>query len=343
MGRKLFYDPVLSGNHKQSCAGCHKQELSFTDGLDYSIGALGKKARRNSMALVNLGWQDKYFWDGRARTLEDLVHFPITDSLEMNADYNQIPKQLNKDKNYVALFHKAFGVDTISMPYVAKALGQFLRTIVSFNAPFDIIYRDYVFYKGELQDEAREVTDLQLLHNAFDPSNEKKYGHDTALIQKIRAISPSSKVLNTFSVCLNCHYNSLQLFCIGCNGTIQPNALVQYQNNGLETVGKDKGLYQVTKKEEDKYLFKTPTLRNLVFTAPYMHDGRFKTLEEVVEHYNSGLQANQNLDSLLMDDKKAPLRFNLNAEEKRQLIGLLKLFSDSSLVTNSKFSAPTSR
>ena len=108
----------------------------------------------------------------------------------------------------------------------------------------------------------------------------------------------------------------------------------------MEVDGNDKGLYQQTGKEEDKYKFKVPTWRNLVFTAPYMHDGRFKTLEEVIEHYNSGIQPNKNLDPLLMDRDKKPIRLYLTDDEKRQLVGLLKLFTDSSVVTDPRFAAP---
>lgn len=343
LGRKLFYDPVLSGNHKQACSGCHQQQLSFTDGVEYSIGALGKPARRNSMALINLGWQDKYFWDGRALSLEELIHFPVTDSLEMNGDFDKIQQQLNKDKNYRALFHRAFNIDTISMLYVTKAISQFLRTIVSYNTKFDLIFQDYLFNRGEIESKQKDIDDLQLLRNGFAPGNEEKYGHDTALVRQIKEISPSDHALQAFTVCLNCHYNSLQLFCIGCDGTIPPNAHVQFKNNGLETEGKDKGLYQITKKEEDKYLFKVPTLRNLIFTGPYMHDGRFKTLEEIVAHYNSGLMPNQNLDTLLMDKDKKPLRFNLSKEEEKQIVQMLKLFSDSAIINDARFSAPLSK
>ena len=97
----------------------------------------------------------------------------------------------------------------------------------------------------------------------------------------------------------------------------------------------------MTGKEEDKYLFKAPTFRNLGLSGPYMHDGRFKTLEEVIDHYNTDIQPNENLDTLLMDQNKQPIRFNLNKEEKRQLLGLLKLFADSSMITDARFSAPS--
>jgi cytochrome c peroxidase len=345
LGRKLFYDPILSGNKKQSCASCHKQELAFTDGMAISTGSLGRKAHRNSIALVNLGWQDKYFWDGRASTLEDLIHFPVTDSLEMNANINEIVKDLNKDKKYKALFRGAFSNDTIIMPLVAKAISQFLRTIVSYSSPFDLIYRDYVAHPDDVaytnkKNKVPYIDDRQLLLNGLANGNEYSYGHDSSLAKQIIAISPSERVLTIFAKCLNCHYISFQLFCGGCDGTIGSFAKVQFKNNGLETEGTDMGLYEQTKNEKDKYLFKVPTFRNVLFTGPYMHDGRFKTLDEVVEHYNSGIAPNQNLDTLLLDEHKKPIRFHMTEEEKKQLISLIKLFTDSTVMTNPRFAAP---
>lgn len=338
LGRKLFYDPILSGNGKQSCAGCHKQELAFTDGKAISIGSRGLKAKRNSMALVNLGWQDRYFWDGRAQTLERLIHFPVTDSLEMNASITDVEKRLNADTSYQRLFKSAFDVREISMPLVEMALSQFLRTIVSYKAPFDLIYQDYVSHGNP------DVSDLQLVLNGFDKGNESLYGEDSSLIKRIREVSADTKVLTVFSKCIDCHYNSLQLFCKQCETAKLPvSAKTKFKNNGLEVEGADKGLYSQTGKEKDKYLFKVPTLRNLSFTAPYMHDGRFKTLEEVVEHYNSGIEPNPNLDTLLMDSSGKPIRFGLNEQEKKQLVGLLKLFTDSSVVTDMRFSEPGHR
>lgn len=345
LGRKLFYDPILSGNKKQSCAGCHKQELAFTDGAPISTGSAGRLAHRNSMTLVNLGWQDKYFWDGRAATLEELIHFPLTDSLEMNAEIPKVVANLNQDTSYRLLFSRAFGKDTITMSLVEKALSQFLRTIVSYSSPFDLIYRDYVAHPEEVasinkQRKVPYIDDRQLLLNGLSHGLEYSYGHDSSLAQQIIAISPSDRVLTILSRCLNCHYISFQLFCGGCDGKIGSFAQVQFKNNGLEKESADKGLYQQTKNEKDKYLFKVPTFRNLVLTGPYMHDGRFKTLEEVVEHYNSGIAANQNLDSLLRDDHNKPMRFHMTEREKKQLVSLIKLFSDSTVVTDKKFGAP---
>lgn len=336
LGRRLFYDSTLAGNQKQSCANCHRQALAFTDGMEISTGSFGKKARRNSMSLVNLGWQDRYFWDGKALTLEELIHFPVTDTLEMNADTLEIERRLNKDISYKPLFFKAFGDSIIRMRMVTRAISQFLRTIVSYNSPYDHIFRDYILNGGVLVGD-----DYQILINCLGKGNEQMYGHDSALVRSIKQVSPSNKVLTVFSRCIKCHYNSLQLLCLHCrNPGIKPDAMVKYKNNGLETEGADKGLYTLTGKEEDKYRFKVPTFRNLVFSAPYMHDGRFKTLEEVVEHYNSGIQPNQNLDSLLKDENNKPIRFGLNKDEEAQLVGLLKLFTDSSVITEPRFAAP---
>ena len=338
LGRRLFYDTILSGNQKQSCSSCHKQSLSFTDGEEISIGSLGNKAKRNSMSLINLGWQDKYFWDGRASSLEDLVHFPLTDRLEMNADTNEVKKLINKDKTYKVQFKKAFGNSAISMTLVSKALSQFLRTIFSYNSSFDLLFRDY-FSKGG--DYGPNMDDLHMLLNALGKGNEEKYGHNIYISNALKEISPSDKVITVFAKCLTCHYNSLQLICFNCGGNSIPEiAQVKFKNNGLEMEGKDKGLYALTGNVSDKYLYKVPTFRNLIFSAPYMHDGRYKTLEEVVDHYNNGILPNENLDPILKDTNNLPIRFNLNDIEKKQIIGLLKLFTDTSVISDPRFSMP---
>ena len=334
LGRKLFYDPILSGNQKQSCAGCHKQALAFTDGYSIAIGSDGHKAHRSSMALIDLGWHNKFFWDGRASTLESLIHFPVTDPLEMSADTLVIERRLNQDSIYRDLFYKAFETNKITMSLVSKAISQFVRTIVSYQSPFDIAFGDYRrAMQKEFQYNHRAIDNLGLAYEVFAQGNEEKYGHDVSTTNVLKQIRPDSTVLKVFTTCLDCHYNSFQIICGTCGD-------IQFRNNGLEIVGQDKGVYQVTGKEEDKYKFMVPTLRNLVFTAPYMHDGRFKTLEEVVEHYNSGIQPNENLDTVLMDRDKRPIRFHLTEEEKKQLVGLLKLLTDSSVVSDPRFSDP---
>jgi cytochrome c peroxidase len=231
------------------------------------------------------------------------------------------------------------------MPLVAKAISQFLRTIVSFNSPFDLIYRDYIAHPDEVayinkRDKVPYIDDRQLLLNGLGHGNEYSYGHDSALARQIVAISPTGHVLTIFAKCLNCHYISFQIFCGKCDGTIGSFADVQYKNNGLDISGADRGLYEQTHKDGDKYLFKVPTFRNIALTGPYMHDGRFKTLEEVVEHYNSGIEANPNLDTLLLDEHKKPLRFHMTEKEKKQLINLINLFSDSSVLTDQRYAAP---
>ena len=222
LGRMLFYDTILSGNQKQSCASCHRQELAFTDGREISIGSQGRKAHRNSLTLVNPGWQDRFFWDGRASSLEELIHFPVTDSLEMNADTLKIEKRLNRDKKYAALFQKAFGKTRITMPLVAKAISQFLRTIVSYRAPFDIISRDYVFNGGD-SFKYKNSDDYFLLESMFGAGNEDKYGHEASLAKRIKDISPDTTVFRVFTVCIACHYSSLEIFCLhDCDGKFIP-------------------------------------------------------------------------------------------------------------------------
>jgi len=139
LGRHLFYEPRLSGNNKQACASCHQQPRSFTDGLAVSLGSEGQPADRNAMALVNLAWTAPYFWDGRAPTLEALVPVPIQRPDEMNQPMDELLVELHANPLYLDLFEAAFPGEGITEETLSKALAQFLRTLVSFNAPIDAL------------------------------------------------------------------------------------------------------------------------------------------------------------------------------------------------------------
>ncbi len=131
LGRLLFYDTLLSGNKEQSCGSCHIQKYSFTDGKKVAEGSTGKKLKRNTPSLINLAWSKYYFWDGRTKSLENLIFEPILSKDEMGANEKQLLKDLNKHPYYPILFFNAFGQKKITRPLVEKALAQFLRSITS--------------------------------------------------------------------------------------------------------------------------------------------------------------------------------------------------------------------
>lgn len=290
LGRKLFYEPMLSNKQSMACASCHKQENAFTDPRAFSEGTKkGDFGNRNAMVITNLAWDNNFFWDGRRQSLETQAHDPVSNPIEMANDWKTVVNRLQTDKNYPNLFFKAFGTKNIDSNLVTKAIAQFERTIVSFNSRYDA----YVFKNDT---------------SVFTPSEKKGY-----------------KLFTTVAHCNDCHSDVL----------LADNSL---RNNGLDALPKDKGLAEFTKNPNDIGKFKTPTLRNISVTAPYMHDSRFQTLEQVVEHYNSGVKANSpNIDEHVEPYKKG---LNLTAQQKSDLVAFLKTMTDDSFLKDVKYSKP---
>jgi cytochrome c peroxidase len=288
LGKKLFHDTRLSSNNSQSCASCHLQSAAFSDPRQVSLGAEGQAGKRNAMALVNLAWGQGFFWDGRAKTLREQVLMPVTDKHEMNETLERVVAKLSEDQGMGSDFQKAFGSSEITAERIAKALEQFLITLVSQESRFDKAVRKV----AELSEE--EKRGLQLFVTEYDPKR-GLFGAD----------------------CFHCH-----------GGTLMTDQ--QFHNNGLALTPEDLGRMKVTGVEADQGKFKTPTLRNIALTAPYMHDGRFQTLEEVVEHYSSGVKRSATLDPNLAKHPVEGLR--LSAEDKRALVAFLKTLTDEAFV-----------
>lgn len=144
LGRMLFYEKMLSDNMTMSCATCHKQENAFDDPRPFSEGTNGVFGDRNAMAIINLGWDKHFFWDGRRSSLEGQAHDPVTNPIEMANTWPEVVKRLQNSGKYPDLFFKAFGTKTIDSNLVTKAIAQFERTLVSFNSRFD-----KYFYQGD--------------------------------------------------------------------------------------------------------------------------------------------------------------------------------------------------
>lgn len=289
LGKKLFYDQRLSKNNIQSCATCHDQAFGFSDhGSTFSTGVEGNVGSRNAMALINLGWSQKFFWDGRASSLEELIFEPVRNPIEMNTTWDEVEQKLNSDQEYTILFKQAFNIDYIDSVHVSKAIAQFLRTIVSGNSKFD------KFRRGEVNLTPSELS-----------------GYDIFRTER--------------GDCFHCHTLGDNLF---TDNT--------FKNNGLDSDADmdDPGLMGVTGFEYDKGKFKVPTLRNIELTAPYMHDGRFATLEEVVNHYDMGGTPSSTIDPLM---KKVGIGLNLTLQERTDLVNFLKTLTDESFITNPEF------
>lgn len=288
LGRKLFYDPILSGNNTMSCASCHKQEFAFGDNTAFSLGIDGLPGTRNSMPLANLGFQRKFFWDGGAADIESQAIAPIQNPVEMHENLPNMLQKLNASASYPALFQKAFGGSSITTVMVMRALAQFERTLISGNAKWD------KYQRGEVALTAAE-----------------ERGKEVFLAEKK-------------GDCTHCH---------SLGSTFSD---FEFRNTGLDSIPLDAGRYLITLLATDSGKFKTPTLRNIAVTAPYMHDGRFKTLEECIDHYNTDFRYTSYLDGNILARTKG----TISAQDKADLIAFLNTLTDDEFLHNPKFGKP---
>jgi cytochrome c peroxidase len=309
LGRRLFYDRRLSGDNTVSCSTCHLQRRAFTDGRSTSVGVSKKPLAFNSMSLANLMWgPQRFFWDGRAATLEEQALVPIQHADEMAQDLPALVGELSEDPVYRQLFEAAYGEP--SADAIAKSLAAFLRTLVSSNARYDR------FLRGELKLEARE-----------------EWG------RKLFMAHPDVKVSLRGANCIDCHS---QFLTAGFGARFDG-----FGNNGLDDEAHLlPGLSTHTGKPAHRGLFKVPTLRNIALTAPYMHDGRFATLEEVLRHYNQGIRASSTLSPLIAEaDNRGPaspgrISLNLTDDEQAAIIAFLHTLTDEEFVHDARFADP---
>jgi cytochrome c peroxidase len=303
LGRVLFYDKTISINNSVSCASCHKQNLSFADDRALSLGFAGGSTGRNSMSLVNVKYylNRKFFWDERAGTLEIQALMPIQDHVEMGMNFDTLINRLKTKAHYPVLFQKAFGSQTITSDKIAAALAQFVRSIISFQSKFDA---------------GRAVITPPL-----DPI-QTPYPNFT-----LQENQGKQLFFNSVTSCNACH---------GSETFTAP----EPKNNGVENPSVDKGVGAISNINAQIGNFKASSLKNIELTAPYMHDGRFITLEQVVEHYNSGIEAHPNLSTQLRNPNGTPKRLNLTDDQKAALVAFLKTLTDVAVTTDVKFSNP---
>ena len=271
LGKTLFFDPRLSDSNQMSCATCHNPSFAWTDGLALSVGRNNKTMTRATPTILNVAYNRKFFWDGRARSLEEQAVGPIESAIEMNQKIEDLIAELKTIKGYSELFEKAYPGEGISKTTIGKALATFQRTIVS----------------------------------KFDASFDRWIAGDA------KAISASAKrgfeLFDGKARCSVCHSGAT--FTDG-----------SFHNIGLSN-GNDVGRYEFVKVQALKGAFKTPTLRNVVRTAPYMHNGELKTMEDVIDHYIDGGKGKPNLSP----DMK-PVK--LSKQEKADLIEFLNTLSE---------------
>ncbi len=279
LGKKLFFDTELSLDRSISCASCHKPQFAFADSLDFSIGVGGKRGKRNAPTVMNISNGGLSFYDGRAKDLEDQVHFPIEDPNEMNISYDEVISRLSKNATYIVWFNKIYKQKPNRLN-AAKAIAAFERSLETSNTPFD----RYM--------------------------NEQKNGMSESAIRG-REIFMSDK-----AKCFDCHFSP------DFTGD-------EFKNIGLYN-GKDwndVGRFQVTKDSNDLGKFKVPGLRNIAVTAPYMHNGKMKTLREVIDFYSNPALVVSNAINI---DSSLTKPINFTEAEKVDLENFLKALTDDS-------------
>lgn len=284
LGRKLFYDPILSADSTVSCSNCHLSYTAFTH-VDHALshGIRDSIGTRNSPALMNLAWGRAFMWDGAVNHLDMQALAPINHAAEMGGNTAHVVAKLNRSPIYPTLFKLAYGDGAITGERMLKALAQFQLTLISCNAKYDRVMA------GSEAFTAQEEQGLRLFRQH----------------------------------CASCHAEPL--FTTG-----------GFANNGLpmDTLLMDVGRMGVSQQKVDSLVFKVPTLRNVEFSFPYMHDGRFRTLREVMGHYASGIASSATLALELRAG------VTLTANERTDIIAFLLTLTDKEFLFNPDHAFP---
>lgn len=298
LGQHLFYDPILSRDSLMTCSSCHLPEGSFTDNRKFSTGVDDIEGERSSMSLLNVGfYYTGLFWDGRVNTLEEQALLPVEDVVELHTTWPEVIVKIQKSALYQELYRKAFGItnaNEITKELTAKALAQFERSIIS---------------SGQ---------------SKFDQANAGLYIY-------------TPEELMGFEIFFDSNVNLPDGQCFHCHGgpLLTTN---EFLNNGITEAENwmdfpDLGLGGHTNIEGDNGKFRVPTLRNIEFSAPYMHDGQFQTLEEVMDHYNSGGLISKGKSPFLDSIALTPI-------QTQAVISFMKTLSDEPFMNDPAYSNP---
>lgn len=310
LGRVLFYDDKLSANGTIACASCHKPEYGFSDPEILSIGFDGEHTRRHSMGIVNARFYQtgKFFWDERAETLEDQVLMPFQDEVEMGLTLPELVNIVDGQLYYPPLFEAAFGDNTVTSERIAKALAQFIRSLVSVTSKYD---------------QGRQLVNSPMV-DFPNFTNQENLGKQLFNAQNLAAPS-----------CNACHMSEAFVAPL-----LAANGSTIGTNNGLGSDMSDLGIFESTGVNGHRGKFKVPSLKNIAIRPPYMHDGRFTSLEEVIDHYSTGIQDHPTLQPFLRDSNGDPIRYNFSSEEKDALVAFLNTLTDNQMLSDEKYSNP---
>jgi len=297
IGKQLFFDPKLSQSESLSCASCHNPENVYQDGLIVGIDKAGKPLERNTPTIINTVYQKKFFWDGRSDNLEQQINVVFANKKEFNQSAHSISTKVLQDSSYINRLKKAYPERAeITKNQIVRALATYTSTLNAMNSRFD----------KNMRGESDDFTDEEI------------------------------KGMNLFmgkALCATCHFMPLT------NGTVPP-AFRETEKEVLGTpetasnkkLDDDLGFYWVFEKEIHKSMFKTPTVRNVELTAPYMHNGVYSTLEEVMDFYNKGGGAGMGFD---VEHQTLPFdSLNLDNNEIKALVTFMKTLTDTKIKTD---------
>ncbi len=284
LGKKLFFDPILSRDGSVSCNNCHIQGTAFADAQQHplSVGVEDRRGTRNAPSLTNLAFMKEFFWDGGVTHLDFTPTNAIESEVEMDESLANVVKKLKAEAAYPPLFKEAFDIEEITSPYMLQALSQYLAMMVSADSKYDQYVKGEAFSKEELEGLA-----------LFEDK------------------------------CSACHAGVLF-------------SDFTYRNNGLSDTFPDEGRARITEFAGDIGKFRVPSLRNVALTAPYMHNARFKTLQEVLDHYDTGVVDSPTLDPLLKKRERG-LGIALSEDEKTKIIAFLHTLTDRTFISDTRF------
>jgi cytochrome c peroxidase len=331
LGRVLFYDRNLSSTYSLSCGSCHKQTKAFADDRRFSEGVNGQLSTRNSMALANVsnfkmhyssfdGKSPSLLWDGRASSVGTQAPLALLNPHEMGMTWKEIVDRVNTLPYYKPLFAQSYGDTEVTEARILSALSEFVGAISCQNSKLDIALNKV---NGDI-DASNEPT-LLIIQSSY-------YGvpADTVILPR---------PLQDFTLQELRGRDIFSANCTKCHSPVRNFQEVFEACNGLDLNYSDNGKGIITSKASDMGVFKSPSLRNIALSAPYMHDGRFATLEAVIDFYSEGIKPHTNLHPLLRKPNGST-KMNFTAEQKSDLLAFLQTMTASDISYDNIFSDP---
>ena len=321
VGRVLFYDTRLSKNNTVSCASCHNPEKGFADDLVVSKGFDGELGTRNSLALGNtIGFQIAYggevedsepvafSWDDTVEDMQSQIKAAITSPIEMGMTMDEVVQRMRQEELYQVLFEESTARKEINEEYVLEVMEAFVNSIIAGTSKFD----------KELDKGPAGNSPEDHLFQTHDP----------------RRVFPG------FTTQENAGKTLYNQDCASCHSNNHTGAVVAASNNGLDIRYADRGKGDKTFTVSDQGIFKVPFLKNIAISAPYMHDGRMSSLEEVIDHYSEGIKDHPNLGKQLRGAYGKAKKFNYTQEEKDALLAYLHTLTDLESMMQPMYSNP---